>query len=179
MSLEIFAERLHKLRIGKKLSQMQLADRTDISQVQLSSYENSRQMPRVTTLLSLCDVLETTPNYLLGYDDNAKTDAQRVAKQPFCEPKCRKMSGAKMYEFLLVQQGQRCQGCDREFDDSRYLELHHNTPRSDGGINHVANRILLCGPCNRLKSNIYTLSGLRRENKKRGYMSHAQTTDTD
>ncbi len=41
------------------------------------------------------------------------------------------------------------------------------------GLNHVTNRILLCGPCNRLKSNTFTLSGLRRENKKRGYMSNA------
>ena len=75
-----------------------------------------------------------------------------------------------MYDFLLTQHGSKCQGCDRIFDDPRYLDLDHNTPRSDGGINHVSNRILLCGPCNRLKSNTFTLSGLRRENKKRGYM---------
>ena len=59
---------------------------------------------------------------------------------------------------------------DPPFNNPRYLELDHNTPRSDGGLNHISNRILLCGPCNRLKSNTYTLSGLRRENKKRGYM---------
>ena len=59
--------------------------------------------------------------------------------------------------------GRRCQGCDRTFDDPRYLELDHNTPRSDGGLNHITNRVLLCGPCNRAKSNTYTLSGLRSE----------------
>ncbi|MCY3828365.1 MAG: HNH endonuclease signature motif containing protein [Rhodospirillaceae bacterium] len=75
-----------------------------------------------------------------------------------------------MYEALLASQGAKCQGCDRVFDDARYLELDHNIPRSDGGLNHISNRILLCGLCNRLKSNIYTLSGLRRENSKRGYM---------
>ena len=80
------------------------------------------------------------------------------------------MTKAEMREYLLEQDGQKCQGCDRVFDDPRYLELDHNTPRADGGWNHIKNRILLCGPCNRLKSNIYTLSGLRRENKKRGYM---------
>ena len=71
-----------------------------------------------------------------------------------------------MYEYLLAQYGARCQGCDRIFDDQRYLQLDHNTPRADGGITHNSNRILLCGPCNQLKSNIYTLSGLRRENHK-------------
>ena len=47
----------------------------------------------------------------------------------------------------------------------------HEKPRSDGGLNHISNRILLCGPCNRAKSNIYTLSGLRRLNKKNGWMA--------
>jgi len=90
------------------------------------------------------------------------------------EPEGQRWTRAEMYDYLLEQHGMKCQGCDREFDDPRYLQLDHNTPRSDGGINHITNRILLCGPCNQLKSNIYTLSGLRRENKKRGYM--AKTT---
>ena len=86
------------------------------------------------------------------------------------EPRGPRMSRAQMYEHLLGQHGPKCQGCDRTFDDPRYLELDHNTPRSDGGLNHVSNRILLCGPCNKLKSNTYTLSGLRRQNRKLGYM---------
>ena len=91
------------------------------------------------------------------------------------EPRGPKMSRAEMYEILLSTQGIKCQGCYRIFDDHRYLELDHNTPRADGGINHVSNRILLCSPCNRLKSNIYTLSGLRRENHKRGYIAKGGT----
>ena len=78
---------------------------------------------------------------------------------------------AQIYEHLLDQLGMQCMGCDRTFDDPRYLELDHNTPRSDGGLNHISHRILLCGPCNRLKNNTDTLSGLWRENKKRGYMT--------
>ena len=81
------------------------------------------------------------------------------------------MSRAGMYEVLLSKRGMACEGCDRTFDNRRYLQLDHNTPRADGGINHVSNRILLCGPCNNLKSNILTLSGLRRENAKCGYMA--------
>ena len=106
----------------------------------------------------------------------ARTDDGSVAV-PFLkptlrvhEPKGPKMSRQVMYEFLVTTNGAKCQGCDRMFDDSRYLELDHNTPRSDGGLNHISNRILLCGPCNRLKSNTFTLSGLRRQNKKLGYM---------
>ena len=87
------------------------------------------------------------------------------------EPAGPKMSRQEMFEHLIAQNGQKCQGCDRAFDDPRYLQLDHNTPRADGGMNHITNRVLLCGPCNMLKSNIYTLSGLRRENGKRGYMA--------
>ncbi len=89
----------------------------------------------------------------------------------FKEPAGPRMTRQEMFDHLIAQNGQRCQGCDRAFDDPRYLQLDHNTPRADGGINHITNRVLLCGPCNMLKSNIYTLSGLRRENAKRGYMA--------
>ena len=52
-----------------------------------------------------------------------------------------------------------------------HVQLHHNTPSSDGGLNHISNRLLLCGPCNRIKSNRLTLSGLRAENQKRDQMA--------
>ena len=106
----------------------------------------------------------------------ARTDDGETAapflrvKQRVKEPDGPRWTRAEMYAHLLEQHGPRCQGCDRTFDDPRYLELDHNTPRSDGGLNHISNRVLLCGPCNRLKSNTYTLSGLRRENRRRGYM---------
>ena len=84
------------------------------------------------------------------------------------------MSREQMYRHLLGQHGPTCQGCDRTFDDPRYLELDHNTPRSDGGLNHISNRILLCTPCNREKSNTYTLTGLRRKNKKLNFMADSE-----
>ena len=102
-------------------------------------------------------------------DGEIATPFLRV-KEKVAEPNDKKMSRKEMLDHLLKQEGSKCQGCNREFDDSRYLELDHNTPRADGGWNHLANRILLCSPCNKLKSNMLTLSGLRRENKKLGYM---------
>ena len=103
-------------------------------------------------------------------DDGETASPFLRVKERIREPGGQRMSRSEMYDFLLTQHGPKCQGCDRAFDDPRYLELDHNTPRSDGGLNHISNRILLCGPCNRLKSNTFTLSGLRRENKKRGYL---------
>ena len=104
-------------------------------------------------------------------DDKQEAVPFLQVKERVKEPDGPRWTRKEMYDHLLAQQGSKCQGCDRYFDDSRYLELDHNTPRSSGGWNHISNRILLCGPCNKLKSNIYTLIGLRRENKKRGYMA--------
>lgn len=104
-------------------------------------------------------------------DDGQEAVPFLKTKQRVEEPKGPRMSRTEMYDVLLSKQGPKCQGCDRVFDDPRYLELDHNTPRSDGGLNHISYRVLLCGPCNKLKSNIYTLSGLRRENVRRGYMA--------
>ena len=104
-------------------------------------------------------------------DDGETTSPFLRVKVRVKEPDGPRWSRAKMYEHLLEQNGTRCQGCDRKFDDPRYLELDHNTPRADGGINHISNRVLLCGPCNRAKSNVYTLSGLRRLNNKKGWMA--------
>ena len=39
----------------------------------------------------------------------------------YAEPSGPKMTRAQMLEHLLTQHGCRCQGCDRAFDDPRYL----------------------------------------------------------
>ena len=103
-------------------------------------------------------------------DDKETAAPHLQVKLSVKEPQERRMSRAEMYEILLSQQGIKCQGCDRTFDDPLYLELDHNTPRKDGGWNHISNRILLCSPCNRIKAHRFTLSGLREENRKRGRM---------
>ena len=68
--------------------------------------------------------------------------------------------------------GVMCAGCGRVLE-REFMQLDHITPRSDRGENHILNRILLCGPCNRRKRNYLTLSGLLRENKKKdvGWMN--------
>ena len=59
-----------------------------------------------------------------------------------------------------------CAGCGRDLE-REFMQLDHILPKAEGGENHILNRILLCGPCNRRKANYLTLAGLRRENKKK------------
>ena len=104
-------------------------------------------------------------------DAGQQAAPELVIKQQITEPPGPRMPHAEMKDALVGQKGTICQGCDRRFDDPRYLDLDHNTPRSDGGLNHISNRLLLCGPCNRAKSNTLTLSGLRRLNRQNGWMA--------
>lgn len=110
----------------------------------------------------------------------SRTDDGQIAvpflkvKEAEHKPRESSISRASMFNQLIIKHGPQCQGCDRMFDDPRYLELDHKMPRSEGGSNEISNRILLCSPCNRLKSNTLTLTGLRRQNKKLGYMAGSE-----
>ena len=104
-------------------------------------------------------------------DGDTAAPLLKTKKKRSKEPLGPRMTRAEMVAILIEENGLVCAGCDTEFKDPLYLELDHNTPRSDGGLNHISNRLLLCGPCNRIKSNKLTLSGLRAKNKRRGRMA--------
>ena len=80
------------------------------------------------------------------------------------------LTHAEMHEILVNQFGLKCWGCNFIPPDKRYLHLDHIIPKTDGGTNHIDNRGLLCQPCNTKKSNTMSLTALRRENTREGYM---------
>ena len=79
-----------------------------------------------------------------------------------------------MRDILIERFGLHCWGCDFEAPDERYLDLDHIDPKSNGGSNHLDNRALLCGPCNRKKANRITLVQLRKENQKDGHITNKE-----
>ena len=121
-------------------------------------------------LLTLGEIGYSTAPPVRTDGGDAAAPVLKTKKKRSKEPPGPRMTRAEMIAILIEENGIVCAGCDREFDDPLYLELDHNTPRSDGGVNHISNRLLLCGPCNRIKSNTLTLSGLRKENARRRRM---------
>ena len=99
--------------------------------------------------------------------DDAKTAAPMLVLKVQVPEPGKKMPNAEMKRLLVQSYGNACYGCGREFDAPDYLDLGHNTPRSQRGLNHISNRILVCGPCNRLMSDTLTVKGLRRELRNR------------
>ena len=81
-----------------------------------------------------------------------------------------KLTHKQMVRVLALAQkssdGVICAGCGRVLE-VEFMQLDHITPKSDRGENHILNRILLCGPCNRRKRDNLTLRGLLRENRKK------------
>ncbi len=69
-----------------------------------------------------------------------------------------------------------CVGCGRELEQE-FMQLDHIQPRSEGGVNFIDNRILLCGPCNRKKSDKRTLKGLIADNKRVGWMQSIERSN--
>ena len=117
---------------------------------------------------------ETTPP--------VRTDDQRVAapslKLKWIRPKeaWERLSHSEIRAYLEEAQtldappcSVTCAGCGRELE-LPFMELDHILPRNDGGSNDITNRVLLCAPCNRKKRADLTLTGLRKANKRDGWM---------
>ena len=79
-----------------------------------------------------------------------------------------RFSRQEMFEILLRQWGEICWGCGFEPPHTDFFDLDHIHPKSEGGQDELDNRAILCGPCNREKSNRLTLTQLRAKNKREG-----------
>ncbi|MCI8445595.1 MAG: helix-turn-helix transcriptional regulator [Bacilli bacterium] len=61
-------DRLKEARIRKRLSQQQLGDMMKVSKVSICGYEKGNRTPNINNFLQLLEILEVTPDYLLGRD---------------------------------------------------------------------------------------------------------------
>ena len=103
-----------------------------------------------------------------------RTDEGEISAPPlksvFRKQSAPTMKREEMLAALIERDGLQCQGCGFVPPHKRHLEIDHKLPRSEGGSNDLDNRVLLCGPCNRAKSNTLTLTGLRKHNERDGLM---------
>ena len=64
----ILGARIKELRKEKGLTQEQLAKLINVTKVSICCYEKGNRTPNLETFMDLVNVLDTTPNYLLGTD---------------------------------------------------------------------------------------------------------------
>ena len=73
----LLSKRLKELRINNGLTQRELGERVNVTKVSICCYEKNNRTPNIETLMDLADVLETTPNYLLGSEVEAVVDEEK------------------------------------------------------------------------------------------------------
>lgn len=65
----LIGERIKKARIEKGLSQEELGNIIEVSKVSICGYEKGTRTPTLENLLQLLDVLNITPDYVLGCEN--------------------------------------------------------------------------------------------------------------
>lgn len=71
-------DRVKLLRQKKKMTQLELAEKLGYkSKSSVAHIENGRDIPR-SMVVTLADILDTTPSYLMGWEDDKPTDTLTV-----------------------------------------------------------------------------------------------------
>ncbi|QTD42144.1 helix-turn-helix domain-containing protein [Sporosarcina sp. Te-1] len=69
----MLGQRLKKLRLDRKLTQKQLAEKIKVTHVSISGYENGNRYPDTDTLQRLADYFDVSTDYLLGRSNLTNT----------------------------------------------------------------------------------------------------------
>ena len=64
-----FAERLRESRIQNKIGQVELAERCNVKQSCVSKWERGITLPDAEMIVTICEVLNESADYLLGLKD--------------------------------------------------------------------------------------------------------------
>ncbi|MGB3368058.1 MAG: helix-turn-helix transcriptional regulator [Acidaminobacteraceae bacterium] len=67
--MTIIGNRITILRTRKGITQKKLAQLSNITEASLSRYENGLREPKISTLIKISDVLDSTVDYLIGKTD--------------------------------------------------------------------------------------------------------------
>ncbi len=67
----IIGNRIREERLKRKLTQEGLGKLVGVSKVAISHYERGEEQPKMEKLVKLSEVLNLTPNYILGNDVDA------------------------------------------------------------------------------------------------------------
>lgn len=66
---DIFPKRLKQLRLEKGMTQEEIAEQLNTRRSTYGEYERGKIMPPIDKVESVAKILETTPQYLLGWDE--------------------------------------------------------------------------------------------------------------
>ena len=102
-------KRISLIRKNRGMTQEQLAEKAELSNIYISHIENSRSIPSLETLMKLCSALDITPDeVLLGtkqdMENYLQSDIQK--KLILCTPKERRMV-SRFIDLLLEEREEK------------------------------------------------------------------------
>ena len=75
LNFEQIGENLKKIRLSKNLTQEYIANMADVNTSHISNIENNRVKVSLSTLVQICNALDTTVDYILADEYNQPTSA--------------------------------------------------------------------------------------------------------
>jgi transcriptional regulator with XRE-family HTH domain len=99
----LFEQRIKMLRIGRKMSQAQLAAQFEKSESAVRMWEAGRSKPDVDTLVSLANYFNRTTDYLLGLSDYSSMENEILAKSlPLSDAALNFVEGCSREQLRIV-----------------------------------------------------------------------------
>ena len=79
--ISILAKRLQELRLKNNLSQLQMAQRTNLSPSVISSYETGARTPSLENLITIATTFRVSTDYLLGLEHSNCLDTDGLSEE--------------------------------------------------------------------------------------------------
>ena len=96
----IIGSRIKEERIKKNLSQQQLGDLLGVTKVSVCGYENGTRTPTIETFLKIIDILELSPDYILGRDVDVVCEEEEKYTKKLSKEDLDIISEIKLYPKL-------------------------------------------------------------------------------
>lgn len=83
INFETIGRKIKEIRLSKGLTQENVADVADVNTSHISNIENFRVKISLTTLVKICNALDTTVDYILAneYSDSSSALDQEILKE--------------------------------------------------------------------------------------------------
>ena len=101
MEQEMIGKFISACRKEKGLTQMQLAEKLNITNRAISKWETGKSMPDVSLMLDLCDILGITVNELLSGERITMDNYQKKAEENLMELQSKKEKAQGEYNTVL------------------------------------------------------------------------------
>ncbi len=101
MEQEMIGKFISACRKEKGLTQMQLAEKLNITNRAVSKWETGKSMPDVSLMLDLCGILGITVNELLSGERITMEDYQKKAEENLMELQAKKEKAQGEYKAIL------------------------------------------------------------------------------